>query len=147
MSLAAKEQLEMQLNSSYFPLISGINLYTPPHPSPRPLWDSQTPWTLSSHPSTITPPTHQPPLSITWKLNGGNINQSDAGDAPQPSQRLAPPRRPTSCSVAIFNWQICQLCINLCKLPRAYLVPEVASGIAPIPSSRSGSRPCRGNDS
>lgn len=34
-----------------------------------------------------------------------------------------------SCSVAIFNWQICQLCINLCKLPRPYLVPEMAPGL------------------
>lgn len=34
-----------------------------------------------------------------------------------------------SCSVAIFNWQICQLCINLCKLPRLYLVPEIAPGL------------------
>lgn len=35
-----------------------------------------------------------------------------------------------SCSVAMFNWQICQLCINLCKLHRPYLIPEMGPGVA-----------------
>lgn len=35
-----------------------------------------------------------------------------------------------SCSVAMFNWQICQLCINLCKLHRPYRIPEMGPGVA-----------------
>lgn len=36
----------------------------------------------------------------------------------------------TSCSVATFNWQICKLCINLCKLHCPYLMPEMSPGVA-----------------
>lgn len=93
-------------------------------------------------------PPRPPPYQSFENSMGGILIKATATTLPDHrGVSLLPLGRPTSCSVAIFNWQIRQLCINLCKLPRAYLVPEVASGIAPIPSSRSASRPCRGNDS